>query len=39
MVHSAIDNGVWAEAEYPGIKEKLHKAVDEYNGGKEETDG
>lgn len=29
MVHKAIDNTVWDEV-YPGIKEKLHKTVDEY---------
>lgn len=30
MVHKAIDNTVWNEVDYPGIKEKLHKTVDEY---------
>lgn len=30
MVHKAIDNTVWDEVSYPGIKEKLHKTVDEY---------
>ena len=30
MVHNAIDNTVWDEVSYPGIKEKLHKTVDEY---------
>lgn len=30
MVHKAIDNTVWDEVSYPGIKEKLHKAVDDY---------
>lgn len=29
MIHEAIDNTVWDEV-YPGIKEKLHKVVDEY---------
>ena len=30
MVHKAIDNTVWDETEFPGIKEKLHKIVDDY---------
>jgi len=30
MVHKAIDNTVWDEESYPGIKEKLHKLVDDY---------
>lgn len=30
MVHKAIDNTVWDEVNFPGIKEKLHKTVDEY---------
>lgn len=30
MVHKAIDNTVWDEVNFPGIKEKLHKIVDEY---------
>ena len=30
MVHKAIDNTVWDEVDYPGIKEKLHKIVDDY---------
>lgn len=30
MVHNAIENTVWDEVDYPGIKEKLHKTVDEY---------
>lgn len=30
MVHKAIDNTVWDEVSYPGIKEKLHKLVDDY---------
>lgn len=30
MVHKAIDNNVWDEVSYPGIKEKLHKLVDDY---------
>lgn len=30
MVHTAIDNTVWDEVDYPEIKEKLHKTVDEY---------
>lgn len=30
MVHKAIDNTVWDEVDYPGIKEKLHKVVDDY---------
>lgn len=30
MVHNAIENTVWDEVEYPGIKEELHKTVDEY---------
>lgn len=30
MVHKAIDNTVWDETEFPGIKEKLHKLVDDY---------
>lgn len=30
MVHKAIDNTVWDEVNYPGIKEKLHKLVDVY---------
>ena len=29
-VHEAIENGVWDEVDYPGIKEKLHKVVDDY---------
>lgn len=36
IVHNAIDNTTWAEEAYPGIKERLHKAVDEFE---EETDG
>lgn len=30
MVHKAIDNTVWDEVSFPGIKEKLHKLVDDY---------
>lgn len=30
MVHDAIDNTVWDEVDYPGIKDKLHKVVDDY---------
>lgn len=30
MVHKAIDNSVWDEVDYPGIKETLHKIVDDY---------
>lgn len=30
MVHKAIDNTVWDEVSYPGIKEKLHKLVDDH---------
>lgn len=30
MVHTAIDNTVWDEVDYPGIKEKLHKTVDDW---------
>lgn len=30
MVHKAIENTVWDEINFPGIKEKLHKTVDEY---------
>lgn len=30
MVHKAIDNSVWDEVNFPGIKEKLHKIVDDY---------
>ena len=30
MVHNAIENTVWDEVDFPGIKEKLHKTVDEY---------
>lgn len=30
MVHKAIDITVWDETEFPGIKEKLHKLVDDY---------
>lgn len=30
MVHKAINNTVWDEVSYPGIKEKLHKLVDDY---------
>ena len=30
MVHKAIDNTVWDEIEFPGIKEKLHKLVDDH---------
>ena len=30
IVHDAIENTVWDEVDYPGIKEKLHKAVDEW---------
>lgn len=30
MVHKAIDNTVWDEVNFPGIKEKLHKTVDDY---------
>ena len=30
MVHKAIENTVWDEVSYPGIKEKLHKLVDDY---------
>lgn len=30
MVHNAIDNAVWDEVNFPGIKEKLHKIVDDY---------
>lgn len=29
LVLKAIDNTTWAEDEYPGLKEKLHKAVEE----------
>ena len=29
MVHKAIDNTVWNEVDFPGIKEKLHKLVDD----------
>ena len=29
LVLKAIDNTTWAEDEYPGIKEKLRKAVEE----------
>ncbi len=30
LVHDAIENTVWDEVDYPGIKEKLHRAVDEW---------
>ena len=30
MVHKAIDNTVWDEVNFPGIKEKLHKDADDY---------
>ena len=30
IVHDAIENTVWDEVDYPEIKEKLHKAVDEW---------
>lgn len=30
MVHKAIGNTVWDEIDFPGIKEKLHKVVDDY---------
>ena len=30
IVHKEIDNTVWDEVSYPGIKEKLHKLVDDY---------
>lgn len=30
MVHKAIDNTVWDETEFPGIKEKVHKVVDDW---------
>lgn len=30
MVHKAIDNTVWDEVSYPGIKEKVHKVVDDW---------
>lgn len=30
IIHRAIDNSIWAEDAYPNIKERLHKAVDEY---------
>lgn len=30
ILHTAIDNGVWAEDAYPNIKERLHKTIDEY---------
>lgn len=30
MVHNAIENTVWDEVSFPGIKEKLHKAADDY---------
>lgn len=30
ILHNAIDNSTWAEDAYPNIKERLHKAVDEY---------
>ena len=30
MVHKAIDNTVWDEVDYPGIKEKVHEGVDEW---------
>lgn len=30
MVHKANDNTVWDEVSFPGIKEKLHKLVDDY---------
>ena len=30
MVHNAIENTVWDEVDFPGIKEKLHKTVDEH---------
>lgn len=29
LVLKAIDNTTWAEDEYPGLKEKLRKAVEE----------
>lgn len=29
-VHDAIENTVWDEVDFPGIKEKLHKVVDDY---------
>lgn len=37
MVHKAIDNTVWDEVSFPGIKEKLHKLVDEYKKYDEEV--
>lgn len=30
MVHNAIENTVWDEVSFPGIKEKMHKTVDDY---------
>lgn len=30
MVHEAIENTVWDEVSYPGIKEKVHKVVDDW---------
>ena len=29
IFHHAIDNTIWAEEAYPGIKERMHKKVDE----------
>lgn len=28
MLHEAIDNTTWAEEAYPGIKDNLHRTVD-----------
>lgn len=38
MVHKAIDNTVWDEESYPGIKEKLHKLVDDYKKKQDEEE-
>lgn len=38
MVHKAIDNTVWDEVSYPGIKEKMHKLVDEYKKKQDEEE-
>lgn len=29
ILHSAVDNTAWDESAYPGIKERMHKKVDE----------
>lgn len=38
MVHKAIDNTVWDEVSFPGIKEKLHKLVDDYKKKQDEEE-